>query len=491
MKTTKTIFIIIALGLLSGIKVHAQTFERFCGIVVDSTKLTALPYANIIVANRNAGTISNETGYFSLDISHFNQNDSIRIQYVGYQTKTMALADLDSFMYINLKADIINLSETFVFSDPPEAKSIVKKIIEHKDENYPTESYSAQTFVRSRQQNDILDFGIEMRHNSIPSLNERLLKIFEQYIPKHTTSFTDFYGLIYRSSEAKDSLKFKPIRVVSLDNEDITELAELEKVFENLMIQTSEDEYWKLKTGIISQTLDNEAPEDTCKEETNSYSGKYFSSSLQNKLTYSTLNNKKSWEFLYKTGDYNYTLAGGTSVAGEPVYIIDFTPKKDGVFEGRMYVSINSYAIIRADYKYADDKKGFHFDLFGIAYEASLFKGSIYFEKKKDQYQLKYFSRQIGENVVFDRPISFIKKRKRFMFDKTLMEIKVDFKIKQHTESLVEWLVLDRKEESTSFIQSFANPKRVPVIFVNQFDDSVWKDYPSIAPTQRMREYKK
>jgi hypothetical protein len=218
---------------------------------------------------------------------------------------------------------------------------------------------------------------------------------------------------------------------------------------------------------------------------------KYYSRNIQRRLNYSLLYDEDSWEFLHKTSRYNYTLEGGTRVNGEDVYIIDFTPKSNGVYLGRLYVSTTTYALIRADYDFDEGKLGRNIHLFGMGYTEDQFRGSIYFERKNDNYVLKYFSKKTGISVSFDRNVSLIKKKERFLFDKTLNEIKVGIDISMRNEDSFELLFLERNQITEDQFDSFKQEERMKVIYVDQFDDDLWKGFPIIAPTKKMHDYKK
>jgi hypothetical protein len=474
---------------------EVKSQSQIRGLVVDSLKSSALPYANIIVKHKTKGTISNETGYFSLKSEGLKATDTISFQYVGYKTRELILADLDSFNYINLKEEIFNLAETFVFANSPDAKAIVEQILEHKEQNYKKINTKNQVFVRSRELSDITNFDIRLKRNSFPELNKRLLNVFEKHMPKESVSYTDFLGYAYQSEKHEDSLKLNPIKTVALKEKEISELEELSAVFEKMLNNTNEKEYWKVKTGVLSQKvqIDNDTTDiDSLDAELkNTRKLKYFSRSLEQDLSFSNFESEKQWDFLHNTNRYIYTIVGGTRVNGEDAYIIEFEPKNSGKYKGKMYVAIASFALIRADYVFAENKQGMHFQMFGIGYTVNAFSGSIYFEKQDGIYALKYFSKKLGTSFSFDRPISLLKKRKRFLIDKELFEIKVKFEIDIQSESSVEYLVLDRQIIPDSEYQNFEPPKRMKMIYVDQFDDKLWKDYPIIEPTKQMRVYKK
>jgi hypothetical protein len=152
---------------------------------------------------------------------------------------------------------------------------------------------------------------------------------------------------------------------------------------------------------------------------------------------------------------------------------------------------MESYALIKADYTYASGKNGRDLSLLGVSYSEDQFKGSIYFQKKDGIYKLKYFSQTEGTSVGLDRSIALLKKKKRWLFDKKLNEIKVGINLEIESSSLVEFLILDEDEISQDKFANFKQQEYMDVIYVDQFDENLWKEYSIIEPTQKMREYRK
>ncbi len=474
------------------------------GLVLDNNKKTVLPYANIYVLHKNKGVISNEKGRFSIDLSGLEKNDTLRFQYIGYKTRNLTIGRLDTLSVVYLKEAIFNLNETLIFGSTPDPLTIVKNVLKNKDSNYRNETAVIQAFIRERYTNDIDDINFDYKKSSISDLNRETIAMAEEKIPKHSTSYTDFLGKIYLSEIKDDTIKIDPIRTVALKEKNIAEMEQLETIFKNVIANTGEDEYWKIKSGIFGQKVDiadkDSIPEKDSikdsipeKDSINDNERKlvYFSTRMAYQLKYSLLENKNDWEFLYNTGRYKYTLAGGTRVNGEDVYIIDFEPDNSGKYVGKLYISVNTYALIRADYEYAPGKTGTNIHLLGVGYTENEFSGSIYFEKKNGNYFLKYFSKKVGSDVSFDRNLALLKKRKRFLFDKKLKEIKVGVNITITSESSVEVLVLDEKEIPQKQFDDFKQKEYMNVIYVDQFDDKLWKGFSIIEPTTRMREYKK
>jgi len=508
----KTILLSTLIALLSfnyGISQTTQdstiieTNNELKGLVLDMDNQTALAYTNIYVLHKNKGVISNEKGYFSLNIKDLDDDDTLRFQYIGYKTQKITIGQLDTASIIYLKEDIINLSETLIFGSAPNVKYIVKKVIEFKDSNYRKTTSKDLTFIRERNITEFEEFKLDLKKSSISQLDKELIDLIESKIPKEAISYDDFLGNIYHSKIKQDSVTIKtdPIRAVSLKEKDIAELEYIENVFEEVFTDIGEEEYWKVKSGIFGQKIDEEeTTSDTLIEDIEHQndsikeSGRklyYFSRRINNRLNYSLLNDKDSWEFLYKTSKYNYSLEGGTRVNGEDVYIIEFTPKSSGKFIGKLYIATNTYAMIRADYEFAEGITGMNIHLLGIGYSENQFSGSIYYERQGDNYVLKYLSKKTGFTASFDRSIALLKKRKRFLFDKKLNEIKVGINLTMNNEESYELLVLDKTQISEEQFSDFTQKERMEVIYVEQFDDDLWSGFPIIEPTNRMRKYKK
>ncbi len=466
------------------------------GLVLDHDKQTALPYATIYVLHTNKGAVSNEHGHFTIDISGLGISDTLRFQYIGFKTRNIPLSDFDSVSTVYLQEEIFNLNEVLVFGSNPDPREIVKKVLENKAQNYKASGSRRQVFVRERHIQDVVDFDIKYKKSTIDGLDEKMIDLMEDKFPRNFTSFTDFLGDLYFNKKLDDSIIFKvnPIKMVELKEKDIAEPEMMESTFENVFKNTNEGEYWKVKSGLFGSKIEMDSLVEEKSNDSldiNKRKVKDYARSLNYNIMYSSLTNKDQWEFLHKTGKYDYSLAGGTRVNGEDVYIIDFTPKSSGVFSGRMFIAMNTYALIRADYDYAPGKIGRDFQFLGVGYTETGFGGSVYFEKKDDRYVLKYFAFTSGSSVNFDRPLALIKKRTRFLFDKKLKEIRVNIDVSLLMRGSVEYLVLSDEDISAAQFAGFTQPETMEVIYVDQFDDKLWQGFSIIEPTRQMKEYKK
>lgn len=489
----KFIFLIIAI-LITGVS-RSQEPDIIRILILDSKTQEPLPYANILFIHQGNGTISNEAGYFSINTGEFNENDSISIQYIGYKDVKVSFEELRLKSKIELDEELVNLSEAWVYGNPPNPKDIIEKLIEHKDQNYQPFSAKSQIFIRNRENTHFDQLDTYVKRNSINEIEEAMLERIVSRIPRNLTSFTDFLTYSYTHHNSFDSLKLRPLKTVSLQDLEIDEADQFGKIFETLFKETEDGEYWKVKSGIFGEKLDIDEPEENDSiDESNEHKNQMNTWSMKNEIIsgnkYATLNDKDVWEFLYKTNKYKYKLIGGSKVNGEDVFIIDFTPK-GGKYVGRVYVSTTTYALLKADFQYGEGKDGRDIQLLGIGYHEFKYRTSISYENVNDNYQLKYFSNDQAISYSFERHLALQKKKKRFLFDKKLKEIQLKLDIAAVTENSRELLVLNTAKISESEFDKIKHSKWTDVIYVDHFSDEYWKGYPIIEPTQQMREYQK
>jgi len=245
-----------------------------------------------------------------------------------------------------------------------------------------------------------------------------------------------------------------------------------------------------MRTGMLGVELKDErksVPKDTVKKTIlNDSPGReplvLLLKNINFNLSYTGFSDKDLWQFLYEPGKYTFKLEGGTIINNEYVYIIGFTPKNRGLYKGRMYITSNTYALLRADYEYAPEKTGKSIQLLGIGYTENMFKASVYFEKEGDNYRLKQFSKQSDIHVNIDRPLDFIKKKNRKLFDKKLEEIRTKLNFEFTENNAFEFFVIDEKTISEQAYQQINQAIYYNVNYTDSLNSSSWSDFSKIVP---------
>lgn len=93
MKRTNHYFILLTLSLCSSL-LSAQKVQRIQGIIIDSSSLKAIEYVCAGIIGKDVGTISNDTGFYKLDIPEQHTGDTITFSRIGYQSKMLTAKDL-------------------------------------------------------------------------------------------------------------------------------------------------------------------------------------------------------------------------------------------------------------------------------------------------------------------------------------------------------------------------------------------------------------
>lgn len=469
-------------------------FVELWGKVRDAKTKLPLPYANIYLPTSGLGTVSNEEGYFQLDVPEKFSRDSIRFQFIGYAMRMISIADIKNKNVIDLHENIVDLTEMVIYGNAPDARSIVERVLANRERNYKKIASQKNIFARKRYTNRIMKINIDAKKSSVKEFQAAELELLKRNIPKISVSFTDFLAHVYTSSLQPDttSVKIRPVRIVKLKEKKNDELEKLEKIFNRIVKNTGDDAYWKVRSGVLSQKIDFTEPDSTMRDSLKDGKARisYFKRYMHGWMKFASLDDEKHWDFLHNTGRYNYSVLGGTRMNDEEVYIVGFEPAWRGLYVGKLYISTSTFALIRADFGYAPSKNGTDFSLLGISYNQNQSDGSVSFEKMNDGYVLKYLSYRTGQKFGVSRNVSFIKKRDRFLFDKTEEEVKLAINVVSQSESSVEVMVLDESPISESFYNNVFERKFMDVQYVDHFDNSIWKGYSIIEPTETMKDFK-
>lgn len=127
----------------------AQTYIDIEGKVIDAVDAAPLAFAHITILNGSIGTTTNMDGFFRLRLPEGYRNDSIKISYLGYQSKHLPLLIMNKVEnLISLSREGINLQEIVVRPDSIDAVQIVESMRQQLRKNYPQKSKNITGFFR-------------------------------------------------------------------------------------------------------------------------------------------------------------------------------------------------------------------------------------------------------------------------------------------------------------------------------------------------------
>lgn len=130
----KQLFLTIIFPVLISCFVTAQNKERekvlFSGVIVENDSLKPVPYANIIITNKNMGTMSTIEGYFSF---YAEELDTIKFSALGFVPASYIIpdsVDVERYSIIQVMAkDTLELAETIIYPWPANEQDFKESFI--------------------------------------------------------------------------------------------------------------------------------------------------------------------------------------------------------------------------------------------------------------------------------------------------------------------------------------------------------------------------
>lgn len=300
------------------ILVALTIFTNYCfgqkttitGTIVDKVTKDSIPFVSIIFKNTTIGTITNQFGQYTLEISK--KTDSIVVVYLGYKTQTIAIKrNKTQLLDIALEPDNYNLSEVTIKPKRNPAFRILDNVVSHKDQN-------KSSFVNSSQCEEYEKFQIYFGNYSEKLTKRKQFKNFE-FMFKNADSTADGKPLlpIYMSETIRQNFNCNS---PSLHDAIIT--AE----------KTTGESYEQL-TAITNKMVENTAIYDN------------FFLILDKSFISPITDNYQ----LY----YKYYLEDSIMIDNNRCYQIRFVPKwkEDLAFSGIMYIHDTTWAVKKISYK--------------------------------------------------------------------------------------------------------------------------------------------
>ncbi len=121
--------------------------------VEDVKTKQGIPFVNIGIRESLIGTSTDVNGNFTIKIPKQFYADTVTISCIGYQTERIAVKNLSNHKSIALTPAIENLNEVTIQAEHLTAELIMKRVIEHIEQNYIQSPYSQLRLYRQRIRN--------------------------------------------------------------------------------------------------------------------------------------------------------------------------------------------------------------------------------------------------------------------------------------------------------------------------------------------------
>lgn len=217
----------VCIGTTSVRALENEFYSVYKATVVDKQTGTPLAFAGIRVVGTNFSTITNTEGEFAIKIPTDTKEAIIEIQFIGFKTKNVAIADFNGDKNkIELEPVAVELPEVSVISK--DAESLVVSMFDKKSENYPLHEERHTAFYRETIR----------KNKTYASLSEAVVDVSKQSYNSYRPDIVKIFKARKKTDYGKvDTLVFKlmggPFNSLYLDLLKYPEMIFTEKMLDN------------------------------------------------------------------------------------------------------------------------------------------------------------------------------------------------------------------------------------------------------------------
>jgi len=481
--------ILFLISLFGSVLFYAQNTT---GIIKDATTKEPISYATIQISKNN-GTISNEEGKFHLNIKKSLKKDSLTVSFIGYKTVSFSLNNIPKEIF--LEQDVINLEAVNL----DEKQLSVNEIIQKAKENYTNnvnglKNLKQQIFIRSKSITNMKKFEMEINHaknydkKMIHRLNKLIDSIKQPMTRNTSTIFTDKLFKLYHQNKDSAKLQYEKATILSNPNTDFS-MEGIEKKLTKGFANLFKDKIFKIKI-LFFKVQDSLKTDNLSKEKKSVVYPFSTLNNLKSLYKQSVYNNNSLLSEILNEKYYDYKITNNLFYNNEFVYEISYSPKRSKAkYKGKIYISDESFAVIKLDFKMLPNKKleGKSMKWLGFAYKIYDWNGTLEFYKNDlGKYVPKYINQSKKIYSYMSIPLKFIENTKN--------KNKLKFKLKNTFETLMqvqsEILFLNTQPLSKTEYKKIKMKKEFPLDKLKKYNPEIWKKYNLLAPTESLLEFK-
>lgn len=487
----KSLKIISALTLLLFIT-ELSISQTFSGTVLDKKTNQPLVFATVQIGDKY-GVITNDEGIFKIQTQNFSETDSIKFSTMGYASKSFVLKDF-SINSIFLEEKIDELEGVYLVNKNMDPVVVMQRMVDNKTKNYGIDLIHFQVFSRTGTSYTPHDFGLDLKKadftdkEAIRVFNKDFQDYTKKIRNKTTSIYLDNFSEVYASNS---ELKINEQKTTQLINREENTSAEnlQRKIFHFLGDNLKSQNTFKIKSGILpiesdfkfKNTEDMFAKKDTTTSK--------IKDDINRHLKSADLSKNNEFDFLNDLNNYTYTIENVTGYQDEMVYVISFLPKKRSAkYKGRLYITADTYAILKMEYELGKHKIAEKTNLkllLGVKYVKNMNSGMVTYQKNGDKYFPKYIQNHTNSYTYFARPFSFRENAPR----KERINIKFDLTLETNIGSRQELLIVDSRSITDGEFQKARESNKATVEVIQKYDPTLWENYNIIAPNEAIRSF--
>ncbi len=470
--------------------------QSISGTVLDRETNETVAFAAVQIGD-SYGVITNNEGNFEIDTSRFSPNDSLVFTYLGYKRHAVAIKDFTD-KKVFLVPDINTLSEIYLIDRNLDPMTIMGKVQENLSKNHPKQNEKFSVFQRTKEnyKTDNSEFAIKkadfVSKKIVKDVNSELALLIQNSKGKSSNIYFDTYFEIYKNE--KDSLKLdikKGTKLINLERNTSTDNLQ-NKAFATIGAKLESSNSFKLRSGIIpiSDSVDLKRTFNASKK-ADTLNIKDKNREFSNHLSDFGFGKNSDFSFITDYKKYNFTIDKAFSYNDELVYVLHFEPNKGSAnYSGELYISADTYAVLKAKYKLADGKRGDKINLkllLGIKYEELNREVLVIFNRNENStYSLKYLKTNIEQYIYLNRSFTFIENNKD---RKDRMKLKLDILSEGINKTENEILVIDSQPLSMAGFNKINQKTKTSVQTIEKYDPTIWSPYTIISPNQAIKDF--
>ncbi|GGW28783.1 carboxypeptidase-like regulatory domain-containing protein [Arenibacter certesii] len=494
----------VFLFIISCSQIYSQTVSS---IIKDAETQQPIPYATVQLSNKK-GVITNEEGRFTLQLDQqFKEADSLFISCMGYVGLGKPLNQFTENVIL-LTPKTIELNPVIVSNKQFTAEELIEAVKNNLDKNYSQNITKKRLFFRESYHQHLSKTDYTFKESTIEALNERFLDSVLHTIPKETSHYTEVLGDFYGDYN-KDNQKLTLIKASELyDKQNELDLTALEEKFNDILKKNIKpDSYFKIKSGLFGTKMDADeilasAADSTdvdalkkemeAKQKREENRKKYFAShkkrALGNIMGKLFFLEDSNLNFINKNRRYKYNIVDFTYMGDQPVYLVDFEPKRSEDYKGRLYINADDFAIVRVNYSNVKSLKTFK--LLGVSMDQFLAQGTMLFAKgMNNQYKLQYLEEELGTKVRIKRPLKIIELNKHVKGRNKQNELSLKIDMATMGTSKHQIIIFDTESISSAQLEAVTENNDLLPTYMPDFDPEFWKGHTIIEPNKAIREF--
>ena len=498
--------------LLLVLSLQFSLAQNIKGKIIDINTKESIPYANILI-NKSESLISNAEGYFTLSEKNSLDSTLLLVSYLGYANQEITVTTLKNNDFIvALTPSIFELNDVNVSNKKPNPYEIMANVKANLSNNYVSDGSPSKDVLFYRNSETFnpkiieveIDKSTGFTKQALVKVNADLKSFSNGMIRNPPKEFTDILCNYYTTNVKKDTKtsflsKLDVLKATKLKQEGSAVSSEdLEKKATAMMLQHLDStKFYRVKSGLfgsrdsISMRKDWNQKRDQKKNKEVKTQLTVTKNNLNSFLIGNNFSQSEKYSFIKRPELYDYTYEGTTYTAeNEFAYILSFKPRRSKAkYVGKLYVSENDYAVLRADYTLDEGEKLNSLNLkllLGIKASQNKSTGTIIYKKKKEGngYYLQYATIERGQYFYINRPLKFIELTRE---DKDVLSL--DIKVEGNSSSKTEFLNLSRSPIAASEITKIKEDD-FKYITIKSYDPKIWKDYNAIEPLEEMKRFK-